>query len=796
MAGKKLNVTELDFDVIKQNIKDYYKRDGGPYKDWDFEGSGLNHLLDILAYNTHYNAILAHLAANESFIGSAQLRKNVVARAKTLGYLPRSFTAATTKIRLSGADVGSLATVPKNTVFSTSVGGNSYDFITLNAVTGTFGATGDQIEVKQGTLRTVQYTYDNSDTNRRYEIPDSKVDVSTLRVTAFPHGNSSSSTLYTKFTELSNVTASTDIYFVFENPNGFFEIEFGNNVIGKKPASGSVISIEYLSTDGAAANGATTFNLKNTLTDSGGSALNNIVVSGADISSGGGDRESIEEIRFNAPLSFTSQDRAVTVDDYKAQILNASDATAVSVWGGEDNDPVDLGAVYISAKQADNAVLTDSQKGDLRKLLRDKGVLTLRHEFVDPKFIYIYFDIFSKFNPSLTTLNADTLGAKIATTVSNFDANALIEYNSIFRFSKFLSEIDNTSPAVLSTAARVYAYRKLELNQKLFDTDTSTVKVVDLSGRDAVQEWRSNRFFPEDDLFFFGNNVYRVTKSGQTGTNAPNSSADGTSGTLEYSFEGSFSETALTDQEKKLLSFDFTFALDEEETDIVYSKETATDNFKISGVIYRFGTQKLDNLPSHIVALTIYQTDEGKRSHLTTKTETASIFYGLVNVSTGVVYLGKPAAELAGVANKRGAAFVPGKEYRVGDIFHINNYVYEVTAAVDGEDDDSTATSGTTTPPNSKDEGLVSGEITYKFVREYINIQKLPTIDDADVNNPKVINLYTRPASNDIAAKRNTVIEIDDTLTSITAEIDDAALRGNNSAIKDYVTHNRDKDIT
>src|SRR6056300_1710805 len=144
MAGKKLNVTELDFDAIKQNIKDYYKRDGGPYKDWDFEGSGLNHLLDILAYNTHYNAILAHLAANEGFIGSAQLRKNVVARAKTLGYLPRSFTAATSTIKLTGADVGSLTTVPKNTVFSTSVGGNSYEFITLNAFTGTFGASGKE----------------------------------------------------------------------------------------------------------------------------------------------------------------------------------------------------------------------------------------------------------------------------------------------------------------------------------------------------------------------------------------------------------------------------------------------------------------------------------------------------------------------------------------------------------------------------------------------------------------------------------------------------------------------------
>ena len=795
MPGKKLNVTELDFDSIKQNIKDYYKRDGGPYKDWDFEGSGLNHLLDILAYNTHYNAILAHLTANESFIGSAQLRKNVVASAKTLGYLPRSFTAATTKIRLSGPDVESLATVPKNTVFSTSVGANSYDFINLNAVTGTFGTTGEQIEVKQGTLRTVQYTYDNSDTNRRYEIPDSKVDVSTLRVTAFPHGNSSASTLYTKFTELSNVTASTDIYFVFENPNGFFEIEFGNDVIGKKPTSGSVISIEYLSTDGAAANGATTFNLKDTLTDSGGSALNNIVVSGADISSGGGDRESIDEIRFNAPLSFTSQDRAVTVDDYRAQILNASDATAVSVWGGEDNDPVDLGAVYISAKQADNAVLTDSQKGDLRKLLRNKGVLTLRHEFVDPKFIYIYFDIFSKFNPSLTTLNADTLGAKIAAKVRKFDANALIEYNSIFRFSKFLSEIDNTSPAVLGTAARVYAYRKLELNQKLFDTDTETSKVVDLSGRDVVQEWKFNRFFHEDDLFFFGKNVYRVTKSGTSGENAPKTSESGKSGTLEYKFEGLFSEKSLTLQERKLVSFDFTFELDEEETDIVYSKGTSTDNFKIGGEIYRFGTQKLPNLPPNIVALTIYRTVNDKRSHFSTGTEIPSIFYGLVNIATGVVYLGKPAAELAGVVNKRGAEFVTEKEYRVGDIFHITNHVYEVTAAISGGDD-ATATSGTTLPNNSKSSGLVSGEITYKFIREYINIQKLPNIDDADENNPKVINLYTRPASNDIAAKRNTIIEIDDTLTSITAEIDDAALRGNNSAIKDYVTHNRDKDIT
>jgi len=794
MAGKKLNVTELDFDAIKQNIKDYYKRDGGPYKDWDFEGSGLNHLLDILAYNTHYNAILAHLAANEGFIGSAQLRKNVVARAKTLGYLPRSFTAATSTIKLTGADVGSLTTVPKNTVFSTSVGGNSYEFITLNAFTGTFGASGKEIQVKQGTLKTVQYTFDASDTNVRYEIPDSKVDVSTLRVTSFPHGNTSSSTLYTKFTELSNVTSTSDTYFVFENPSGFYEIEFGNDVVGKKPSAGSVISIEYLSTDGAEANGASEFTLSSNLSSSGGLVLTDIVVSSATISSGGGDRESIEEIRFNAPLSFTSQDRAVTVDDYKAQILNASDATAVSVWGGEDNDPVDLGAVYISAKQADNAVLTDSQKSDLRKLLRDKGVLTLRHEFVDPKFIYIYFDIFSKFNPNLTTLNSDTLGAKITTTVSNFDSTALIEYNSIFRFSKFLREIDNTSPAILSTAARLYAYRKLELNQKLFDTDTDTVSVVDLSGRNAVQEWKPNRFFPEDDLFFFGNNVYRVTKSGQTGRNAPKLSEDGTSGTLEYSFEGLFSEKALTDQEKKLLSFDFTFALDEEETDIVYSKETATDNFKIGGQIYRFGTQKLDNLPSHILALTIYQTVDGKRSHLDGGAETGSVFYGLVNVSTGVVYLGKPAAELAGVANKRGAAFKTSKEYRVGDIFHINSYVYEVTAAVDGEDDDATATSGTTTPSNSKDEGLVSGEITYKFVREYIDIRALPRIDDAANN--KVINLYTRPASNDIAAKRNTIIEIDDTLTSITAEIDDAALRGNNSAIKDYVTHNRDKDIT
>lgn len=745
MAGKKLNVTELDFDAIKANIKEYFKREGGAYRDWDFEGSGLNHLLDILAYNTHYNAILAHLAVNEGFLSSAQLRKNVVGRAKTLGYLPHSFSASTSTLTLSGSDISNLSTVPKNTIFTTTVGGTSYSFITTESFTGTFtpgAASRKEITVKEGTLKTVRYTYDASDTNRRYEIPDSNVDITALKVTTFPNDNTNDTTLYTKFTELATATSTTDIYFIFENPNGFYEVEFGDGTVGQKPQAGAVIEIEYLSTNGVGANGATTFNIGSTLTTSSGNPLSDIVVDTATTSSGGGDRETIEEIRFNAPLSFTSQDRAVTVDDYKTEILNASDATAVSVWGGEDNDPVDLGAVYISAKKSDDSLLSLSEKDALRTLLRDKGVLTLRHVFLDPDFIYLYFDVFTRFNPNLTTLNSDSMAAEILTTITNFDNANLQEYNSIFRFSKFLAGIDATSPAILSTAARIYAYRNLTFNQKVLESDIETTDITDLSGRASATQFLGAANYAVGNTFYFKDNVYQVQSLenssadfGTAGVEPPRgielqvdyTSGDSSTG-FTYHYIGKFADVALSDAQKKLLKLDFTFKLDADETDIVYSKEG--ESFSVTGGVneYRFGTHQPDGIRTGFALLTIYRESPttGERLYFNgspaSDTSTTPKYFGIVNIDKGIVFLGSSA----------------------------------VTESAIG-----------------------TGAYT---------ILKLSGVKSSDL----IVKMYTRPASNDIASKRNFIIDIDESSTNVTAEIDTAALNVTSRISDDYITYNRD----
>ena len=479
---KQLNITELDFDNIKTAIKDYYRNGTSIFKDWDFEGSGLNIILDILAYNTHYNAMLAHLAANEGFLGSSQLRKNVVARAKTLGYLPHSVTASSANIHLTGANIETLTEVPKKTRFTSTVSGIEYSFVTAASTTGAEGdfgggtddsdSQGDDKTVKifQGEFRSIRYTFSSAEKRQKFVIPDKNADISTkinasgdklLTVKTYPHTNTSNVTSYTQFTELSEITATSNVFFITENSSGFYEIEFGDDVLGKKPDNGSVVEIEYFVTDGADANGAGTFELVSTLSPSEIEVNNGH--KNSTISSGGGDRETIESIRVNAPISFTAQDRAVTVDDYKSIIQNNSSAEAVSVWGGEDNDPVDLGSVYISAKYANDVTLTSADKTTLGNILQDKGVLTLTHKFVDPDFVYLYFTLTSKYNSNLTDKSQADMVSSIRSTMTTFDNANLEDFNSIFRFSQFLQFIDNSDPAILSTIADVFCYKKINI---------------------------------------------------------------------------------------------------------------------------------------------------------------------------------------------------------------------------------------------------------------------------------------------------------------------------------------------
>lgn len=450
MAIKQLNITELDFDKIKDEIKSYYKRTDGPFKDFDFDGSGLNVLLDVLAHNTHYNAVLAHLAANETFISSAQLRKNVVARAKTLGYTPKSNSAASVVLKMTGLNAA-ITSLPEGTAFSSSdtLNNETYNFITFE---NTAVANNTEFTVYQGAIKTKEYLFDDTVPNLKFEIPDLNIDKTKLVVSVSDSVSSTQKEVYSQFSELPGLDNTTAVYFLNENPSGKYEISFGDGIVGKKPLPGSLISIKYLTTDAAAANGLSTFTTSDSLFDS----YNKPTITSIAASSGGGSKESIESIRANAPLQFVSQNRAVTVDDYKAIVRSNSTAETVSVWGGEDNTPPEYGRVFISAKPEVGSTLTDDEKNRLLPILDSKGILTVRPKFVDPEFISIYFNIFANYNSTLTNLSADGISSVIRTGLAQFSSDFLESFEGIFRYSQFLNYVTNLDPSILSVFARIF----------------------------------------------------------------------------------------------------------------------------------------------------------------------------------------------------------------------------------------------------------------------------------------------------------------------------------------------------
>lgn len=483
MAIKQFNITELDFDSIKDEIKNYYKLTDGPFKDFDFDGSGLNLILDILAHNTHYNAVLAHLAANETFISSAQLRKNVVARAKSLGYTPKSVSASTITITLSNLD-SSISEIKEGTTFTAidTLSNQSYSFVVFDDVddpTLPFVA-------HEGSIKRKEYLFDDKVANLKFEIPDVNVDRSKIVVSVSDSIGTTQTETYTQFSELPGIDGNSNVYFINENPNGRFEISFGDNIIGKKPLPGSVVEIKYLSTKGAAANGVSVF------TNTSLSPSPSISIAGA--SSGGGSKESVESIRSNTPLQFLSQNRAVTTDDYKALIRSNSSAAAISVWGGEDNDPPEYGRVFISAKPANAATLTETEKNALLPILDSKGILTVRPKFIDPEFTFIYFDIFVNYNSATTNKGAGSISALVRDGVSKFSDDNLETFDGVFRYSQFLEYIGDLDPSIVSSYARVYCLKrfiartantttyKIEFNFPLENPSDPTKSLISTSG--------------------------------------------------------------------------------------------------------------------------------------------------------------------------------------------------------------------------------------------------------------------------------------------------------------------------
>jgi hypothetical protein len=458
-----LNVTELDFDQIKKNLKNYLKTQTA-FSSHDFEGSGLSSLLDVLAYNTHYNAMAAHFALNEAFLDSAQIRGNIVTRAKLLGYIPRSVLAPRATITISvdvsgeSGTIPSTLTLPRGTKLTTNVDGRNYRYVVLNEQSAVLSGTTftfSNVTIVEGTRKKLLYRVDNHIENQKYQISDDDADTSTLRVLIQANELSTSFDNYTKFESLINVNSSSRVFYLQENSNEYYEVYFGDGVTGKKPLNNNIVTLDYIFTNGGDSNGANVFTMVDNI---GGYATNTVTtLAKAD---GGTERETSESIRFNAPLTFTSQNRAVTSDDYRAIIQKEfTNINSISTWGGEDNDPPDYGSIYIAIKPLVNETLTVNEKTEITNtILKGKSVVSITPVIVDPNFTYLELDVGFKYNPNLTDRSAVELTSVVRDTVTDYNFKELNKFDGVFRHSQILKAIDNADPSIQNSSVRPYMF--------------------------------------------------------------------------------------------------------------------------------------------------------------------------------------------------------------------------------------------------------------------------------------------------------------------------------------------------
>ena len=437
---KRLNVSDLDFQNIKTNLKTYLNSQEA-FQDYNFEGSALGSLVDLLAYVTHYNAINANLGINETFLDTAQSRGAVVGHARQLGYTPQSARAPRATLSISG-----VASIPNNYQVKTTINGRQYTFRTIQAYTNL-----TQVDVYEGALKSVEYIY-SALSNEKFIIPDADVDTSTLKVTVKAAAGSSDIENYSAVRSILNVTSTSKVYYLNENPDGKFEISFGDGVIGRALEDGNIITATYIVTNKTAANNASLFTVVS------GNAVLTTVMNAA----GGAEKESLNSIKYAAPLSYTAQNRAVTPDDYKAIIIEAfSNVGYISCWGGEDNNPPDYGKAYICIKPSQGATLSQRERDQIiNTIVRPKAIVSVTPVLVDPDYTYISLEVFFKYDSSGTILSSKEISDAVAASINTYNSSDLAKFDTVLRHSKLLRTIDSTDNSILNSTARVYMKKR------------------------------------------------------------------------------------------------------------------------------------------------------------------------------------------------------------------------------------------------------------------------------------------------------------------------------------------------
>jgi len=451
MASNKLQVSDFDFDDIKANLKSFLQ-DQSEFQDYDFEGSGFAVLLDLLAYNTHYLGFNANMLANEMYLDSADIRKNIVSLAKMLGYTPTSPKSPTATVDILMNNIPTTVatiTMAKGTAFTTSVDGETYQFVTnaVHTLTPTNGVYKfSNIPLYEGTLVTFKYTADSTDVDQRFVIPSVSADTSTLKVSVQNSASDTTTSTYTLATGITSINATSKVYFLQEMEDGKFEVYFGDDVLGNKLDDGNIVILEYIVSNKDEANGASSFTLSGSI-----GGYSDVTLTTVSSAQGGAEAQTKESIRYNAPLQYSAQDRAVTTGDYETIVQSLyPNAQSVSAWGGEDDETPVYGVVKIAIKAASGSTLTNTTKTNLVTQLKKYNVASVRPEIVDPETTSILLTTNVKFDQNSANKTADTLKSDILTTLTNYNTNTLTQFDGVFRYSKVTGLIDNTDSSILS----------------------------------------------------------------------------------------------------------------------------------------------------------------------------------------------------------------------------------------------------------------------------------------------------------------------------------------------------------
>jgi hypothetical protein len=464
-----IRITELDFDAIKNNLKNYLKSQS-QFSDYNFEGSGLSVLLDVLAYNTHYNAMLAHLSTNEMFLDSAIKRSSVVSHAKTLGYIPRSAIASTiiTDFVIQPGMITPPAAIAMDTTvaFTGKVNDTTFTFYPEKVYTAPFDPqtrkyTFSGVRLKEGTLAQARFVVQPDTKSGPFVLANQNIDISTLSINVRESADSITSESYKFSNTIIDVADDTKVFWIEESYDGLYRVLFGDGIIGKALSEGNIVTASYLVCAGdGRANG-----VRSLVQSSSINGFVNGTFENMGVSAGGAPPESVDSIRFNAPRFNATRNRAVTVQDYKSLLLaNYPYIKGISVWGGEDNSPPIYGKVFVSIDPQDGYVVTQSEKDSIvSTILKPRSMLGMQHEFVDPDHLFIGLTVDVAYDVMRTRLSGSAIESLIKSEIQQYFYNEVSTLAETFRYSRLIRYIDASSPSIISSQVAVRLQRRLRI---------------------------------------------------------------------------------------------------------------------------------------------------------------------------------------------------------------------------------------------------------------------------------------------------------------------------------------------